>query len=261
MRPVIIILLLVWSMIPTPSWAVEILIASGHVDYPPYAWRDGDKIVGVSVELTTLIFKELGITVDARYVGPWARMQREAKHGKIDFVLGIYKNRQRLQYLTFLPESYERDKVVLFVKKPQSFQYSSWQDLKGKIGSAVIGESFGPDFDSYLADNLHVVRVKNVKQSLRMTHIGRVDYTIVGLYTGLAKSLELGLSKDLTALSQVVSNPKAYQAFTKQSKFVKHLSYFNKRIQQLKADGTIDKLVLKHWNIFMQQKSANTKNH
>ncbi|MBV1911604.1 MAG: hypothetical protein KUG78_20095, partial [Kangiellaceae bacterium] len=51
----------------------ETLISSGHGGYPPFSWKQGDKIVGLGPDLAALIFKELDITVESRYLGPWKR--------------------------------------------------------------------------------------------------------------------------------------------------------------------------------------------
>lgn len=224
----------------------EIVIASGHSEYPPFMWKAGKKIIGVGAELTSKIFEEIGIKVDCKYIGPWKRVQHEAKNGRLDLILGIYKNEDRIKYLAYPDESYTSDPVVIFVKKGKSFSFSGWDDLIGKNGGAIIGDSFGQSFDSFAKKNLNVYRMVKTQHGFRMIILGRLEYLIYGLYPGRIKTIEMELKNEIDYLPMHVIESNAYQAFSKKSKFLKHLPYFNKRIAELKADGTVLKLIEKY---------------
>jgi len=209
-------------------------------------WKAGNEIIGVGPELTAIIFGELGIEVDSKYVGLWKRVQHEAEIGRVDVVVGIYKNEQRLRYLAFPNEPYTPDPVVIFVQKGKAFPFMEWKDLIGKNGGSTMGESFGQDFDTYAAKHLEIHRTLRIEQSLQMLSLGRLDYVVYGLYPGRIKAIELGLKNNFDYLPKTVITPPAYQAFSKKSKFLKHLHYFDKRVAELKADGTIGKLIEKY---------------
>ncbi|MFT5760125.1 MAG: polar amino acid transport system substrate-binding protein [Alteromonadaceae bacterium] len=246
MKNKIYLSILVIMIMSTSAYSGEILIASGHNEYPPFMWKEGKKIVGVGAELTSIIFGELGIKVNSIYIGPWKRLQKNAKTGEIDLILGIYKNEERLKYLIYPAESYTSDPVVIFVVKGKSFPFTQWKDLMGKQGGAIIGDSFGQKFDSYAESNLDIYKVKQIKQAFEMMTLGRLEYVICGLYTGRIHMIEMGLKNEIEYLSKPVVTPLAYQAFSKESKFIRHIPYFNKRIAELKVDGTIGKLIEKH---------------
>ncbi|MCJ8271815.1 MAG: transporter substrate-binding domain-containing protein, partial [Psychrosphaera sp.] len=104
--------ILLWLLcLSTPVYPSDVLIASGHVEYPPFMYRQGDKIIGVGPDLTTMIFNELGITVDSKYVGSWNRVQRKAEAGEIDLIVGIYKTDVREKYLSYPDEPYVEEPV------------------------------------------------------------------------------------------------------------------------------------------------------
>lgn len=233
-------------MVSTSAYSNDTLIASGHTDYPPFMWKEGEKIIGVGAELTSIIFGELGINVISKYTGPWKRLQKNAENGKIDLIVGIYKNKERLKYLIFPDESYTSDPVVIFVRKGKSFPLTEWKDLEGKLGGAIIGDSFGQEFDLYAKKNLKIYRVTQIRQAFKMMNVDRLEYVICGLYPGRIQMIEMELKNQIEYLSKPLVTPIAYQAFSKKSKFIKHLPYFNKRIAELKADGTIDKLIQKY---------------
>lgn len=240
------LLILVILIMSTPAYSGQTLIASGHNEYPPFMWKEGDKIVGVGAELTSIIFGELGIKVKSISVGPWKRLQEKAKTGEVDLILGIYKNEERLKYLIYPSESYTSDPVVIFVKKGKSFPFTEWADLAEKQGGAIIGDSFGQEFDLYAEKNLKIYKVNQISQALNMMVLGRLEYVIGGLYSGRVQMTEMGITNEIEYLSKPVASPVAYQAFSKESNFIKYMPYFNKRISELKADGTIVELIEKH---------------
>jgi len=250
MRNKIFLSIVIIIITSSSAYSDEILIASGHNEYPPFMWRDGDKIVGVGAELTSIIFGEIGISVNSKYIGPWKRLQNITRTGEVDLILGIFKNEERLRYLIYPEESYTEDPVVIFVRKGKSFPFTKWQDLAGQQGGAIMGDSFGQIFDLYAEANLKMYKVKQIEQAFEMLNLGRLDYVICGLFTGRIQMIKLGLKNKIEHLPKPVVTPVAYQAFSKQSKFIKHIPYFNKRVAELKKNGTIDKLTEKymaHW--------------
>ena len=225
-------------------------------------WKSGNQIIGVGAELTSMIFKELGIDVAPRFIGHWKRVQYEAEAGRIDVIVGIYKNKKRLNYLVYPDESYTPDPVVIFVKKGKKFPFNAWQDLVGKRGGSTSGESFGQEFDTFAESNLNIHRVLQIEQGLKMLYLGRIEYVVFGLYPGRIKAIEIGLKDEFEYLPKNVITPPAYQAFSKKSKFIKHLPYFNKRIAELKADGTIGRLIEKYmtrWENMFDRKREKEK--
>lgn len=250
MKNKIFLSILVIVMLSPSANSSDVLIASGHSEYPPFMWKEGEKIVGVGIELTAMIFGELGIKVTSKYIGAWQRLQKSAEVGKVDLIAGIYKNEDRLKYLLFPDESYTPDPVVIFVRKGKSFPFTKWQTLIDKKGGAIIGDSFEQEFDQYAKSNLNIYRVKQIGQAFEMMIADRLDYVICGLYSGRIQTMKMGIQSDIEYLSTPLVTPIAFQAFSKKSKFIKYLPYFSKRISELKADGTIDKLIEKymvHW--------------
>ena len=240
-------IILLWLLcLSTPVYPVDVLIASGHVEYPPFMYRQGDKIIGVGPDLTTMIFNELGITVDSKYVGSWNRVQRKAEAGEIDLIVGIYKTAVREKYLSYPDEPYVEEPVGIFVQRGNLFKFDRWQDLIGKKGGTVMGESFGQDFDAFALKNLKLQHLSGITQSFKMIERNRLDYSIYALYPGLIKVIEAGMENKIDQLPNPVAKLPAYQAISKKSKYLVHLPYFNKRLIALKADGTVAALIDKH---------------
>jgi polar amino acid transport system substrate-binding protein len=234
------------SLLASSASAEQILVASGHDEYPPFMWRQGDKIIGVGADLTTMIFAELGIKVESRYVGAWERVLRQAGAGQIDLIVGAYKTFEREGYLHFPQEHYLAEPVVVFVNKAKPIKFELWQDLVDKRGGTVRGESFGDTFDAFAEHNLSLQRVIGISQSFKMMKRNRLDYSIYAKYPGKIRLIEMGLTGDIIPLPILIDAPLAFQAFSKKSPFVKYIPYFSRRIKELKADGTVDRLIKKY---------------
>src|SRR5690349_20528633 len=61
------------------------LIASGNPEYPPYLWpdtKDDTHLIGANAELMARLSAEIGIPIEVRHIGSWARVQEEMKSGR-----------------------------------------------------------------------------------------------------------------------------------------------------------------------------------
>ena len=229
-----------------------VLVASGHGEYPPFMYREGRNIVGVGVDITKLIFSELNIHVNSTYVGAWSRVQRKAKAGEIDLIVGIYKTDERLTYLDYPQEPYIAEPVGLFFYHKNQIDYKNWQDLIGIKGGTVLGESFGQEFDNFAKKHLDIIRLSGITQSFKMLKRNRLQYSLYALYPGLIKINDANMNSQIISSPNYISTQNAYQAFSKKSKFIIHLPYFNKRVKELKDDGIVQKLIDKHMKKFDQ---------
>jgi polar amino acid transport system substrate-binding protein len=89
------IVLLVVAAILTPGLThaqCAKLTITGHPEYPPVAWKDGDRIAGAGAAAVSKIATDLGLVVESKYVGSWADAQAAARNGAIDVIFGIYFN-------------------------------------------------------------------------------------------------------------------------------------------------------------------------
>ena len=91
----IILLLVSIVLVVYPAFARDILIVSGHPEYPPIMWKENGAIVGVAAELAKTIFTELGLPFESKSTGPWVRVQENAKNEDIDMIVASYINLER----------------------------------------------------------------------------------------------------------------------------------------------------------------------
>ena len=236
-----------------PVHAGDVLIASGHPNYPPFSWQRGEQTVGVGVELTEIIFSDLGIDVDFPARGNWKRVQSDAANGTIDVIVGIYKTLDQTQYLAYPDQPYLDDISVVWVRKGREFTFDKWGDLLGKRGTAMLGESYGKDFDDFIARHLQMDRVSTPLQNLKKLDAGRSDYYPFSLYGGTLQLIRYGFEDRIQHLPNAISKQGVYLAISKKSIYVSYLPKITEAIHKRGVDGTIDELVLKYLQLAAEE--------
>jgi len=234
------------------AYSEDVLISSGNQSYPPSSWQEGEAIVGVAAELTQMIFADLGIKAESKYVGPWKRVQKEANDGKIDVITTIYKNKEREEYLDYPQTPYMDDPNVIWVWKGKRFPFEKKEDLIGKKGLAVLGDSYGEEFDKFIAEKLTIERAAELLMNFKKLQAERGDYMPYGLHSGIIAAKQYGYDGKLEYLPKPLLSEGMYIAISKKSKFRKYLPELEKGIRKYKADGTIEKLIQKHIDLYVK---------
>lgn len=229
-------------------YGCDTLRVSGNPEYPPLLWPDiksPDTLTGAVPEFLGEVVEPLGIKVNVRNTGSWARVQRLAELGEIDLVAGAFITAERLGYLDYvLPPMIHLDTNV-WVPRQRMFEYRHWPDLEGKQGSTLIDNSFGERFDSFAADHLDILGVRSIRQSYLMADIGRIDYVLYELLQGRAKLARYGMSNDFVALEPPVSREGLFFAFPKLSRCNSKAlrEAFAARLLELTEQGRLEELI------------------
>ncbi len=217
-------------------------VVSGHPEWPPIMWRDGDKIVGAGPQLVEKIAGDLGFKVESKYTGLWDEVQAKAKSGEVDMLAAAYKTAERETYMDY-SDAYTTDPIALFVKKGKAFPYNKWEDLIGKRGVATVGDSYGQEFDAFIKTKLNVERMNTVDEAFAALTSGTADYFVYALYGGQKVLNGKKTSGQFEALTKYVAEENFYITISKKSPLEKFLPQINELIKKYKSDGTIDKLI------------------
>lgn len=202
-------------------------------------FKDGDVISGVGPALVKRIFDDLGLKSEFPYVGAWDVVHDKARTGAVDVIVAAYKTKAREEYLAYA-DAYITDPVVLFVKKGKTFTFARNADLVGRKGVGTVGDSYGQEFDDFIATTPRVTfaRVQTTKEGFDLVAGGKADYFIYSLYAG-QDDLASESRSDLAILPHVVTEEPFYVAVSKQSPFLRYLPDINRLIAKYKADGSI----------------------
>lgn len=219
------------------------IVATGHPEYPPIGFKDGDRISGVGIDVLTRVAGDLGVAVESRHTGSWAEAQATMRDGKADAIVGIYYNDERAKYLDYARPGFMPDPVVVMVAKGKAFRFAGRDDLIGKKGVTNEGESYGPDFDAFIASRLTVARSKGVEPAMDGTIGGTYDYLIIGLYPGLAEAAKHGVDGKLETLKPDLLTEDFFIAFAQKSPCRALAGKVGAALAAMRADGRLETLV------------------
>lgn len=216
-------------------------VASGHPEWAPIMFQNGDIIDGAGPALVKKIFADLELEVSVPYAGSWEEVQAKAKSGEVDILVAAYKTSEREAYMNY-SDAYTVDPVAVFVKKGKEFTFDKNEDLVGKKGVGTEGDSYGQAFDDFSKEKLNLVRTKTSKEAFDLVASGQADYFIYSFYAGNKEIAEDEI-KDMVSLPKYVIEESFYITISKKSSYAKYLPEINKQIQKYKADGTINALI------------------
>lgn len=192
--------------------ACKSLTASGNPEYPPYLWvdpTDGTRLMGATADLMRLVGKEIGVNIDVKYVGPWARVQEDAKLGRIDLIAGAFLTTARLDYMDYIYPDFQATASVVWTLESKKAKLGKWEDLIGQHGVTVINNSFGDKFDQFARKNLRLSTVSGVEQAFKMLNQMRADYLIYEEAPAMAYLSVMNVGK-MQAMKPPISSESLY---------------------------------------------------
>ncbi|MFT6915562.1 MAG: polar amino acid transport system substrate-binding protein [Motiliproteus sp.] len=239
-RPLGIIL---WLLVSYSGVSLgQTLTACGHPFYPPVSWIQKGKLQGLAPAITELLFNELGYKINLKADSNWKRCLRQIEQGKTDIVVAAYRITRRERYLHYSSQPVIADPVTLFINRDKPFSFNRLDDLHGKTAGLLLGDSFGDAFDGYLLDNNPIEYVSSGQQNFAKLALGRIDFMPLGQLSGELQSRKLGFYPQIIPLNRVISTETYYLAVGRNSDLVKHLPYINRRLQEMRQDGTLERL-------------------
>lgn len=229
----------------SPVSAKETLVYSTHPDYAPMSWFENNKFVGVAPTLLETIFAEIGIPIRSQFY-PWRRTLEAVRQGHIDVIANLYRTKEREEFLVYSDIYYSEEKIVLVTHKGHEFPFNNWEDLIDRKGGAILGDSWGGEFDSYIETHLNVELVHGNKQNFMKLLNDRIEYIVMTEKNIQIFSKRFNISDKISVLPVAVNTEKEYFAFSKKSAFIKYLPQFNTKLREMIENGEVKKLIEKY---------------
>ena len=229
-----------------PALAAEPVTLTGHPNWPPFSWQSGDRIVGIGPDLAEIVFRDVGLDVVSLPSGNWKRAQAQVAAGAIDVLVAAYRTTERSRVLAYPATPFMEDVNVIWVPEGKQFPFHRWEDLIGKHGTAMLGESYGQQFDDFLNKHLQIEWVSTPRQSLEKLALGRVDYYPFSLHGGQIQIRQYGYQGRIAHLPMPISTEAIYIVMSRKSKYLKYLPRIEAAVAARRADGTLERLIRKH---------------
>lgn len=162
------------STTEAPAATNGTLVMATNAEFPPYEFRDGDKIVGIDAEIAQAIAEELGMELQIEDMA-FDSIIAAVQSGKADMgVAGMTVTEDRLQAVNF-SDSYTQAAQVIIVKEDSAV--ATPDDLKGK----TVGVQLGTTGDIYAEDieDATIERYSKGFEAVQSLLQGKVDAVII----------------------------------------------------------------------------------
>lgn len=209
------------------------------IDVAPWASHNTESgnnegaFIEIVKELGNRLKKEIKVSVI-----PFARIDRELQSGEHDCTILVPRPDELVikgDVVSFHPIGFIARKNVLIEK---------YDDIKNLKLSVIRGGSLTPEFDN--DDTLHKEYDTDYLIGLRKVARGRLDAIVGAIPTLLFLAEQEGLEKEFSDPFQVLEIPLVFQC-SKESKNLAMMPAMNKILNEIKRDGTLEKIRSKYY--------------
>ncbi|MGE8395123.1 transporter substrate-binding domain-containing protein [Pseudomonas sp. BIGb0427] len=208
--------------------------------YPPVSWSDGKQVRGLAPTVVRQLFTRLGYEVEIVVLGNWKRCLLDAAEGRVDVVLA-YNSDQRDQGMRFSTVPVLREEVAVFFNRQRPVKFERLEDLASYRGGLLFGESYGPDFDRFVARHQNIEWVSDSQQNFGKLIRGRIDFVIQERRTGQLFVEHLPGAQDIQALPTALSVDYLRVAVSRHSPLSQHMAQIDEQLQRMTDNGEIQR--------------------
>ncbi len=220
----------------------DTLIVGTEAGFAPYEYMEGDKVVGVDMDIAQAIADKMGKKLEIQnmdFDGALMAVQQ----GKVDFVAaGVSVNEERQKVMDFSVDYVDSTEVVVVNAATPAVTAVSDADLADK----VVGVQQGNIADFYVEANISAKEIKRYTkfaQAAEDLKNGKIDCIVMDQYP--AEEL-VKANAELKILDGTLFQDKYAIAVKKGNKEL--LDQINSVIQELKDNGKIEEFTANHTN-------------
>ncbi|VVN69610.1 substrate-binding periplasmic protein [Pseudomonas fluorescens] len=208
--------------------------------YPPISWSDGKQVRGLAPSVVKTLFGNLGYEVEIVVLGNWKRCLLDAAEGRVDVVLA-YSTAQREQSMRFSTVPVLREEVAVFFNRQHPVKFERLEDLGNYRGGLLFGESYGLDFDRFVARHGNIEWVSDSRQNFGKLIRGRIDFITHERRTGQLFVENLPGAADIQALPHSLSVDYLRIAVSRRSTLAERMPAIDAELQRMVDAGEIER--------------------
>ncbi len=216
-------------------------IVLATLDWPPYVGRTMDN-QGYVTAIVKEAFGRSGVTADIRF-HRWSRVIGLVKRGQVDGYFPEYYNDEIRSYARF-SDPMPAGPLGFFKRSDSQIEFTELKELSHLRIGIVKGYVNSAAFDAATFLNKHPVN--DDLSNFRLLLAGRVDLVVADRYVGeylLAHHLPEHWA-DVTFLHHILEQKQIYLCIRSgRDNTLVFLNTFNRGLQEMQADGTLDRLL------------------
>ncbi|MGX8710637.1 MAG: transporter substrate-binding domain-containing protein [bacterium] len=216
---------------------------STNAEFEPFEYKDGDKIVGIDIDISNKIAEKLGVQLKINDIA-FDTLTTELGSGKTNFVAaGMTANEDRKKNVDFSDTYFDASQAII-VSKDSAIK--SRTDLNGK----KVGVQQGTTGDTYCTneDGKNDIKVGSTERYAKgvdaVTDLinGKIDAVVIDDFP--AKKFVEKNSDKLVKLDEALTTEQYAIAVPKGDKAM--LDTVNSVLGELKSSGELDKIIEKY---------------
>lgn len=250
MKKCILFFISVMLMSFSTSYASEKIVIAGD-SWCPFNCDEESSNKGYMVEIAQAVFSAKGYDVEYRVL-PWVRALKLCRSGKIDGVIGAYKE----DAPDFIFPEVELGMVGFsaFVRIDDSWEYKGINSLSSMVLGVISGYAYSDEVNGYIDANhkkMNKIQLMSgdsaLENNIKKLEAGRIDVTIEADSVFWYTASQLGIKSKFKKAGLIIEPEQAYIAFSpaldSSSDFAKILS---QGIVSLRASGQMQKILDKY---------------
>ncbi len=213
-----------------------------NAEYPPFEYKENDKIVGFDIDLLDAISKRANFQYTINHMS-FDGLISALKAGKIDMIMsGMSATSERMQQVDFSVPYYEGR--TLFVKRKNSEDIIDKDSIRNKRVGVFIGtvqeQAINKIRDEY---NIQVVPSDSIFGVIMNLKKDKVDVALADYATAQGYLKE---NLDLIGFYDESDGSEGFSIAFDKHKHADILDKINKAIQEIKESGEYDKILEKY---------------
>lgn len=211
------------------------LLVATNAEFPPFEYKEGDEFVGLDMELSKMLAKELGVEVEISDMA-FDNIVTAIKVGQAHIgVAGMTVRPDRLQNVDFSEPYFSANQVIIIKKDSDFTATSELKDMK-------VGIQDGTTAGDYLRENgKEPMGYESGALAIEALKAGQLDCVVIDNYPAIEfvkmnpelKIFETPLTVEEYAIAVPKNSPEVVE-------------FINNYIKKIKDDGTFDSLLEKY---------------
>lgn len=202
--------------------------------YPPFEFKEGDKLVGFDVDLSNLVARELGVKAEITVID-FKGLISALKSGKVDLLITALTYRpERAEQVAFSDPYYET--AVAIAMRNDKNPVKSKEQLASMTLGAELGTT-GEQEARSVKDAKEVKTYDTLMLALRDLEIGRTDAVISNL-----PNLQYLIHRNFPKTKVVATYNSGWVGINTRLEDKALLAEVNRILKKLKNSGELDKL-------------------